>query len=77
MPGLLIRDLPPDLHARLKERARAHRRSLNAEVLVILEERLDRRSGPRTIEEIDRLRIQGQKPLDQEILDAALHTGRP
>jgi len=77
MPGLLIRDLPPDLHERLKERARANRRSLAAEVLVILEERLDARTGPRTVDEIDRLRIRGQRLLGQEILDLALGTGRP
>jgi plasmid stability protein len=37
MPGLLIRDLPDDLHRKLKERAARNRRSLNKETLVILE----------------------------------------
>lgn len=77
MPGLLIRDLPPELHERLKRRARAHRRSLAAEVLVILEERLTGRTGPNTIDDIDRLRIRGQRPLSQEIVDAAREIGRP
>ena len=77
MPGLLIRDLPPELHERLKVRARANRRSLAAEALVILEERLGARAGPRTLDEIDRLRVHGRTPLRQEILDLALGTGRP
>jgi hypothetical protein len=37
MPGLLIRDLPDDLHQKLKERAARNRRSLAKETLVILE----------------------------------------
>ena len=40
MPTLTIRNVPDDLHRRLKARAEAHRRSLNAEVLVILEDAL-------------------------------------
>jgi plasmid stability protein len=37
MPGLLIRDLPDDLHQKLKERAARNRRSLTKETVVILE----------------------------------------
>jgi plasmid stability protein len=37
MPALLIRDLPDDLHQKLKERAARNRRSLAKETLVILE----------------------------------------
>jgi plasmid stability protein len=40
MPGLLIRDLPDDLHQKLKERAARNRRSLAKETLVILEKAL-------------------------------------
>jgi len=77
MPGLMIRDLPADLHERLKTRARAHRRSLTAEVLVILEEILNDRAGSRRLEDVDRQRIRGARPLTQELLDAARETGRP
>ena len=38
MPTLTIRNVPENLHRRLKERARAHRRSLNAEALTMLDE---------------------------------------
>ncbi len=77
MPGLLIKDLPPKVHARLKARARAHRRSLSSEALILLEAALTERAGPPTLEEIDRLRIRGQAPLTDAILEAALRSGRP
>jgi len=37
MPTLTIRNVPDDLHARLKERARRNRRSLNQEVIAELD----------------------------------------
>jgi hypothetical protein len=37
MPGLLIRDVPDNIHKKLKERAARNRRSLTKEALVILE----------------------------------------
>ena len=37
MATLTIRNLPEDLHAALKERARKNRRSLNQEVISILD----------------------------------------
>ena len=37
MPTLTIKGMPDELYRRLKERAAAHRRSLNSEVLVALE----------------------------------------
>lgn len=40
MPDLLIRNVPPELHARLKAAAAAHRRSLTQEAIQIIEENL-------------------------------------
>ena len=37
MPTLTLRDVPQQLHAWLKRRASAHRRSLNQEVIALLE----------------------------------------
>ena len=37
MSDLLIRQIPEELHAKLKRRARANRRSMNQEILVLLE----------------------------------------
>lgn len=77
MPGLVIENLPPDLHQRLKRRAAAARRSMAAEVLCILGEALGDRPGPPTLEEVDRLRIRGRRPLTQDLLEESQETGRP
>jgi len=71
MAGLLIKYLPKELHRRLKARAAANRRSLSGEAMTILETALHDRSGPPTIEEIDRLRTRGRRPLDDNVLDRA------
>jgi plasmid stability protein len=51
MPTLTIKRLPEELHERLKERAERHRRSMNNEVITILEEALmpSRRSAEEAI----------------------------
>lgn len=40
MPGLLIEDLPEELHRKLKERAAWNRRSMAREALALLEQAL-------------------------------------
>lgn len=40
MPGLLIKDFPPELHRRLKEEAARHHRSMTRQALVLLEQAL-------------------------------------
>ncbi len=77
MAGLLLKDIPPTLHERLRARAAAHRRSLSAEALTILEEALEDRAGPPTLAEIDAMRVRGRVPLTQELIDAARREGRP
>ncbi|HEX8407916.1 MAG TPA: Arc family DNA-binding protein [Thermoanaerobaculia bacterium] len=71
MAGLLIKELPREIHRKLKARAAANRRSLSSEATVILEAALHDRSGPPTLAEIDRLRTRGERPLRQSILDRA------
>lgn len=44
MASLTIKNIPRELHKRLKKSAEAHRRSINGEVIVLLEEHL--MSGP-------------------------------
>jgi plasmid stability protein len=46
MPDLLIRNVPPELHARLKAAAAAHRRSLTQEAIQIIESNLSPVSPP-------------------------------
>ena len=77
MPGMLIKEIPEELHRRLKERAAANRRSLSREVLVMLETAVAEPAGPPTLEEIDRLRLSGSRPLTQSVLDRARVEGRP
>ena len=77
MPGLLIKDLPPALHRRLRARAAASRRSISREALVILEEALDERAGPVALEEIDALRQTGAHPLTDDLVERARAEGRP
>jgi plasmid stability protein len=38
--NMTIKNIPPDLHKELKESAARHRRSLNSEIIALLEERL-------------------------------------
>ena len=67
MPGLLIKDFPPDLHEKLRESAARHHRSLTKEALALLEEIL---SQPRRETQLPRA-FQGRIPITQEILDRA------
>lgn len=44
MPAVIIRDMQPQLHRRLKEKALLHHRSMNREILAILEKEVG--TGP-------------------------------
>ncbi len=46
MAALLIKNIPPRLHALLKQRAATHRRSLNSEAIHVLEEAIARDPAP-------------------------------
>ena len=76
MAGLMIRELPPTLHAQLKARAASNRRSLSSEVLVILEEALALRARRRDIEAVDALRVRGKRKLTQKLIDRGREEGR-
>ena len=41
MAALLIKNLPPSLHERLRARAAEHHRSMNREVIAILEKEIE------------------------------------
>ncbi len=65
MPSITINNVPEELLQRLRARAQAHRRSLDAELLTILERAVSRR-GRLSIEEL-RARIDavGFPPRDE------------
>ena len=61
MTDVLVRDVPDDLLAYLKERAAANRRSLQQEVLIILESAVredTRRLSAKQIADVIRTRLQ-------------------
>ena len=73
MAALLIKHVPVDLHQRLKRLAATHRRSMTQEVLVLLEEILDR---PAVVGEFG-APLRGRFPITQEFLNHAKRRGRP
>jgi len=71
MPALLIKDLPADVHARLKREAEAHRRSMTQQAIVILER------GLHNVRAIPPFRAyRGSFPLTNELINAAKREGR-
>ncbi|MEK7765210.1 MAG: hypothetical protein AAB368_03130 [bacterium] len=70
MPSLLIKDLPADLHKRLREAAERHRRSMAKEALVALERGID--SAPRPLPPPVRPTV----PMTQAWLTRAIRRGR-
>jgi plasmid stability protein len=79
MPTLTIKGMPDDLYLRLKARAAEHRRSLNSEILVALEQAVS--SPPPDAQALlaraDALRATLRTPrLTDATLRAAKNTGR-
>ena len=72
MATITLKNIPNDLHQRLKERATRHHRSLNSEIIASLEAIL--RSAPLDptayIARIRRLRPPGHERLTQKDFDA-------
>jgi len=80
MATLTLRNVPDDLVARLKERAKRHRRSLNNQAIVCLEAGLgdDPLSVEQQLGEIRALRDSlAQHSFDPAEIDAFKREGRP
>ena len=80
MASLTIKGIPPNLLDQLRSRARHHRRSLNSEVLHLLERSVG--STPvdpdAALRRIRRLQERTQLPaLNDDILEQAINEGRP
>jgi len=71
MASVLIKNLPDEMHRQLKLRAQRHHRSLNKELIALIEAALARPSAEELPEPV-KLR----KPLTQEMLDRAREEGR-
>ena len=72
MPALVIKDLPVELHRRLKDEAAQHHRSMTQEAIVILEQGLHR---ARPVPPFKAYR--GAFSLTNEFINAAKRAGRP
>ena len=71
MPALVIKDLPAELHRRLKDDAERHHRSMTQQAIAILEQ------GLRRFRPIPRFKAyRGAFPLTNEFIDAAKREGR-
>jgi plasmid stability protein len=80
MPSFTLKNIPEDLYARLRASAAEHRRSINQEALVRLEEALAaRRADPEALlRRADRLRRRLRvRPLTDRALREARDRGRP
>jgi plasmid stability protein len=77
MAGLLIKNIPPELHEDLKRRAAANHRSLTKEALAILEAALREEAERPTLAQLDRHRIRGAKRLTDAVVRRGKTLGRP
>jgi plasmid stability protein len=80
MATLTIKNVPDDLHKRLKESAAQHRRSINSEAITCLENALvGKRLDPREfLARVDARRKRMPRAyLTEEFLRAAKNEGRP
>ena len=80
MPALTIKNIPDDLYACLKQSAKAHRRSLNSEILYCMERTL----VPYKIDVSEHMAMARKLrektaaySLTDEFLEAAKNDGRP
>jgi plasmid stability protein len=77
MSGLLIKNVPPELHQRLRERAARNRRSLTQEALSLLEVALNETAGRPALPQLDRRRVRGARAMTDTLIRRAKAVGRP
>lgn len=80
MTALTIKNIPESLYEELKRTAKAHRRSINNEVIVLLEEKLmpKKRSPEEWITAAQNIRAKIPKgSITEEDIENAINEGRP
>jgi hypothetical protein len=80
MPTITVKNISPDIYARLKNAAKTYRRSINSEILFRLENSLRsvRIDADTFLARIDALQQQTPlPPLTDEMLQKAKEQGRP
>lgn len=73
MPSLVIKNLPQELHRKLKEQASRHHRSMIREAVTLLEQAL---SGGPEVRKEPPVPFRGRLALTDEFLDRAKREGR-
>jgi plasmid stability protein len=78
MPTLTIKNVPEELHERLKERADRHRRSMNSEAIWILEQVLtpSRPSAEEAIARAEALNDRIGTTFDADLIERGKREGR-
>jgi len=71
MPSLILRDLPEEVHRRLRDRAQRHHRSMTREAVSILEREL-LASGPVKLPPV----VHAAQPIPTDEIDRAIEEGR-
>ena len=75
MAAFHLRNIPPDLYERLQRRARSEGRSINAEILTILDQHLARRTPEEVMESIregrKRISLSPNAPKPEELIREA------
>lgn len=78
MPAITLKNLPPDLHKRLKQAAKQHHRSLQGEVIACLEHYMQRSTKPKNELLKDAARLRAKLPeVDHRQIDKRKRSGRP
>ena len=71
MPAFVIKDLPIEIHRRLKDEATQHHRSMTQQAIVILEQ------GLRRVQPVPAIKAyKGRFPLTNEFVNSAKREGR-
>lgn len=71
MAALLIKNMPPHLHDSLRQRAAIHHRSMNREVIAILERELEHPA----VQELPEP-VRGLKEVDHQVIVNAIRRAR-
>ncbi len=74
MPTLVIKDLPVELHRRLKEEAEKTHRSMTKEAIYLMETALQGEAAPSEARELQ-APYRGSKPLTDKMIQKWKHKG--
>ena len=71
---LVVKNLPDDLHERLRQLAKRNHRSVTKQVIQLIESGLSGQSEP--VRRPSTVTVKGARPINREELEAALHDDR-